>query len=69
MDKILKLGRMLWRQSRDISVCNYANHTCYEIFTNHGTLKLICDKHTNKYYVIDNNVNVPVQSINSELLR
>lgn len=40
---IRTLGRAIWRQSRDISVWNYPQHTVFEIFTNQGTL-MICQE-------------------------
>ena len=45
------LGKLIWRQSRDITVLNYAHHTIFEIFTNQGTLRIIQDKHTQKLEV------------------
>jgi hypothetical protein len=42
---IKNLGRAIWRQSRDISVWNYPQHTVFEIFTNQGTL-MICQEKT-----------------------
>ena len=46
------LGTLLWRQTRDISVLNYAGHTVYEIFTNHGILRILHCKTTNTIEVV-----------------
>lgn len=50
---IKHLGKLIWRQSRDISVLNYPRHTVFEIFTNQGTIKVIQDKESKRYEVID----------------
>ena len=33
-----RFGRMVWRQSREMSVYNYEKAIVYEIWTNHGWL-------------------------------
>jgi hypothetical protein len=43
---------MIWRQSRDISVCNYPHHMVYEIFTNQGTLRIVENKTTKQVEVL-----------------
>lgn len=48
MIKMQNLGKLIWRQSRDISVLNYPNHTVYEIFTNQGYIRISQDKNTQK---------------------
>lgn len=42
------LGRLIWRQPREISVLNYPNHMVYEIYTNSGFQYLVQDKTTEK---------------------
>lgn len=48
-----QLGKLIWRQSRDIYVLNYPSHTLYEIFTNQGTLRIIHERETDRFEVID----------------
>lgn len=60
------LGKLIWRQSRDISVCNYPRHTVYEIFTNQGTLRLIQEKDTSRFEVIDCKQKIQVPPIQTK---
>lgn len=50
---IKQLGRMIWRQSRDISVMNYPNYIVYEIFTNQGFIHISHNKTTDKVELLD----------------
>lgn len=45
-------GRLIWRQSRDISVMNYANHMVYEIYTNQGYFYISHNKLTDQLSVL-----------------
>ena len=47
-----QFGRVIWRQSRDISVYNYPSHMLYEIYTNQGYLYVSHDKTKNKVEVL-----------------
>ena len=47
------LGRLIWRQPREISVMNYANHMVYEVYTNNGFLYFVQEKETQKVECID----------------
>ena len=56
MLKVLEhLGRLIWRQSRDISVLNYPKHFVYEIYTNQGYLRIVQCKETNALQMLPNN--------------
>lgn len=46
-------GRLLWRQSREISVMNYPNHLVYEIYTNQGYFYVAHDKRKDTFVVMD----------------
>lgn len=38
------LGRLIWRQPREMNVLNYSNHIVFEIYTNNGYLYCIQEK-------------------------
>jgi hypothetical protein len=42
------LGKLIWKQSRDINVLNYPNYMVYEIYTNNGFLHFIQEKEGGK---------------------
>jgi len=46
-------GKLVWRQSRDMSVLNYPGHIVFEIYTNHGYIYVSQNKSTQKIEVID----------------
>lgn len=46
------LGKLLWKQSRDICVYNYPYHTLFEIYTNQGFLRIIQEKSTDRIEVL-----------------
>jgi len=46
------LGRLIWRQSRDISVYNYPGHIIYEIYTNQGYMYVSEEKDSKKVDVV-----------------
>ena len=48
-----RLGRLLWSQSREITVMNYPKHTVYAIFTNHGFIYVCNDKEKKTVHIID----------------
>ena len=48
------LGKVIWRQSREISVSNYPNHLVYEIYTNSGYLYCIQAKEGEKIECVKN---------------
>jgi hypothetical protein len=52
---MLRLGRLVWRQTRDMSVWNYSQVMVYEIFTNQGSLYVRQNKMTGKIDVVDVN--------------
>ena len=41
------LGRLIWRQPREMQVLNYAHHTVYSVYTNTGFQYFVQDKETN----------------------
>ncbi len=45
---MIRLGRAIWRQSRDISVWNYPSHMVFEINTNKGIVQVCQNKTTDK---------------------
>lgn len=49
------LGRLIWRQSREMYVLNYPNHVVFEVYTNKGYLYFIQDKTTDAIEVINDN--------------
>jgi hypothetical protein len=48
-------GRLVWRQSRDMSVLNYPGHIVYEIYTNHGYIYVSENKTNHKIDVVKSN--------------
>lgn len=47
------LGRLIWSQSRDIKVLNYPHHFVYDIWTNHGLLRIAQEKDTKSLFKVD----------------
>lgn len=54
-------GRLIWRQPREMSVLNYANHIVYEIYTNNGYVYVSQNKDTQKIEV-QNGFSISVSS-------
>ena len=50
---MINLGRMLWRQSREIVVLNYPKFYVYEILSNSTVIRLIENKDTNRFIVLN----------------
>ena len=48
-----RLGSLVWKQTRDMSVMNYSNHLVYEIFTNHGYMYVVHNKTTDKIEIVN----------------
>ena len=46
-------GRLIWKQSRDISVLNYPQYMVYEIYTNQGFLYISHNKDNDKLELLD----------------
>ena len=42
------LGKLIWRQPREMNVLNYANHMVFEVYTNSGYFYFIQDKGSDK---------------------
>ena len=45
------LGRMIWRQTRDITVINYPKAIVYELYTAEGYVYVLHDKKKNEFVV------------------
>ena len=48
-----RFGRMVWRQSREMSVYNYERAMVYEIYTNQGYFCVSQNKTTGKVEVVN----------------
>lgn len=46
-------GRLVWKQSREMSVLNYPNHLLYEIYTNQGYFYVAQDKKDDTFQIMD----------------
>ena len=43
-----QLGRLMWHQTRDMTVMNYPGHVVYQIYTNQGFVHVCQNKTTNQ---------------------
>ena len=60
------LGRMIWRQTRDITVINYPKAIVYELYTAEGYVYVLHDKKKNEF-VVDKIRRCPATEIYEEL--
>ena len=61
------LGRVIWRQTRDITVINYPKAIVYELYTAEGYVYVLHDKKKNEF-VVDKIRRCPAAEIYEEPL-
>ena len=62
-------GRLVWKQSREMSVLNYPNHLLYEIYTNQGYFYVAHDKIKDTFEVCDaSKLGVPKHQLDSYVI-
>lgn len=49
------LGRLIWKQSREMNVLNYAHHQVYEVYTNRGFQYILLDKNSDSVSMLRKN--------------